>query len=121
MGWSVNAPLRSHIYSPVRAEPVPEKLAEPDAVLLRAARNVRERGWLSGDWGWSGGPQCVQGHIHTAINEEGEEVISYPAHSNILAKSLGGHNSTSNIKWNNAPERTAEEVAEALERAAYGV
>jgi hypothetical protein len=101
---------------PLEAEP----LAAPDSVLLRAAEIVRERGLCQGPWR-AGGPLCAAGAIGEAAKEIG---LTRPETESCLlqfAGVLGGAVFRDVHRWNDADERTADEVADALERAAYGV
>jgi hypothetical protein len=93
-------------------------MAEADPVLLRAAKIVRERGFHQGPWRRRG-PVCAAG----AVAEAGEELslLRSEVEARLLrfAGALGGSAFQDVHRWNDAPGRTAVEVAEALERAAY--
>jgi hypothetical protein len=112
----------------IEHEVMTERAAELDEagrILLGAAAIVRER-WRQGDYGRDGGPRCLVG----AIAEAGEfhggglydkfAVVERSPIYKRLVDSLGILGSTV-VNWNDQEGRTAEEVAEALERAAYGV
>ena len=101
---------------PLEAEP----LAVPDPVLVRAAEIVRERGLCRGPWR-AGGPLCAAGAVGEAAKELG---LTRPGMESCLlqfAGVLGGAAVRDVHRWNDTDRRTADEVAEALERAAYGV
>jgi hypothetical protein len=102
------------------APPEPEPLADPDPVLVRAAEIVRERGLCQGPWR-AGGPLCAAGAVGAAAKELG---LTRPEMESCLrqfAVVLGGAVFKDVHRWNDADGRTADEVAEALVRAAYGV
>lgn len=94
--------------------------AEPDPVLLRAAEIVRERGLCQGPWR-AGGPLCAAGAVGEAGNDHGLDRPEMEAQVLRFARALGGSAVSDVHVWNDAPGRSAAEVAEALERAAYGV
>jgi hypothetical protein len=97
-----------------------QPLAEPDPVLLRAAEILRERGLCQGPWR-AGGPLCAAG----AVGEAGKELgLTRPEMECCLlqfAGVLGGAALKDVHRWNDADGRTADEVTEALQRAAYGI
>lgn len=98
-----------------------ERLAEPDPVLLRAAEIVRER-WGQGTPSFgSGGQACAMGAIAIAGGFDYFRWMPSDAESLRYAKALGFKNSCEVADWNDTEGRTADEVAEALERAAYGL
>ena len=97
-----------------------QPLAEPDPVLLRAAEIVRERGLCQGPWR-AGGSLCAAGAIGEAGNDQGLTRTEMEARVLRFARSLGGSAVGHVHAWNDAPGRAAEDVAEALERAAYGL
>jgi hypothetical protein len=97
-----------------------EPLAEPDPVLLRAAEIVRERGLCQGPWR-AGEPLCAAGAIGEAGTDHGLARTEMEARVVRFAQSLGGSAVGDVHAWNDAPGRAAEDVAEALERAAYGL
>jgi hypothetical protein len=102
------------------APPSSEPLAIPDPVLVRAAEIVETRGLSQGPWR-TGGPLCAAGAIGEASaslelsRAEMEDCVCG------FARSLGGAAITDVHRWNDVPGRTAADVAEALERAAYGL
>lgn len=98
----------------------PEPLAAPDPVLLRAAEILRERGFCQGPWR-VGGPLCTAGAVGQAAEELGIVRPEMEARLLRLAGALGGSAFPDVHSWNDAPGRTADEVVEALERAAYGL
>jgi len=97
-----------------------EPLATPDPVLLRAAEIVRERGFCQGPWR-AGGPLCAAGAVSQAAKDLGFVRPEMEARLRRFAAALGGVAVRDIHRWNDAPERTAGEVAEALQRAAYGL
>jgi hypothetical protein len=97
-----------------------EPLAQTDQVLLRAAGIVRERGLCQGPWR-SGGPLCVAGAVGQAGEELGLSRSDMKAHLLRFAGALGGSAFSDVHSWNDAPGRTATQVVEALQRAAYGL
>jgi hypothetical protein len=103
-----------------RAVPRHESPAEPDPVLLRAAEIVRERGLCQGPWRTSG-PVCAAGAVGEAGGDLGLSRSMMEARLLKFAQALGGSSAGDVHDWNDAPGRTAAEVAEALERAAYGL
>jgi hypothetical protein len=101
---------------PLEAEP----LAAPDSVLLRAAEIVRERGLCQGPWR-AGGRLCAAGAVGEAAKELGLTRREMEFCLLQFAGVLGGALVRDVHRWNDADGRTADEVADALERAAYGV
>jgi hypothetical protein len=97
-----------------------QPLAEPDPVLLRAAEIVVERGLCQGPWR-AGGALCAAGAIGEAGRDHGLARTEMEARVLRFARSLGGLSAGDVHAWNDAPGRAAEDVAEALERAAYGL
>ena len=96
-----------------------DRLAQPDAVLLRAAEIVAERGLCQGPWR-PGGSLCAAGAVGQAAEEQGLSRGEMQRHLLRFAGLLGGSDFQDVHTWNDAPGRTAPEVIEALERAAYG-
>jgi hypothetical protein len=103
-----------------RLLPGREPLAQPDSVLLRAAEIVLERGLCQGPWRPEG-PLCAAGAVGKAGEELGLTRSEMEAHLLRFAGALGGSAFSAVHRWNDAPGRTATQVAEALERAAYGL
>lgn len=101
-----------------RAQPRP--LAQPDRVLLRAAGIVQERGFRRGAWR-AGEPPCAAGAVGMAGGDLGLSRAEVEATVLRFARSLGGSAAGDVHSWNDAPGRKAEDVADALERAAYGL
>ena len=101
--------------APSEAEP----LADPDPVLTRAAEIVRDRGLSRGPWR-AGGPLCAAGAVGEAANELGRTRREMESCLLRFAGALGGAVFGDVHRWNDADGRTADEVAEALHRAAYG-
>lgn len=102
------------------ALPQPQPLAQPDPVLLRAARIVRERGLCQGPWR-AGGPPCAAGAVGVAGGDLGLSRAEMEACVLRFARALGGSAPGDVHNWNDAPGRKAGDVADALERAAYGL
>jgi hypothetical protein len=96
-----------------------DRLAQPDAVLLRAAEIVAERGLCQGPWR-PGGSLCAAGAVGEAAEEQGLSRGDMQRYRLRSAGLLGGSEFRDVHSWNDAPGRTAPEVIEALERAAYG-
>jgi hypothetical protein len=103
-----------------RALPQPEPLAQPDPVLLRAAGVVRMRGLCQGPWR-AGGPLCAAGAVGVAGGDLGLSRAETEASVLRFARALGGSAAGDVHSWNDAPGRDAGDVADALERAAYGL
>lgn len=103
-----------------RLLPGREPLAHPDSLLLRAAEIVRERGLCQGTWR-PGGPLCAAGALGLAGAALGLTRSEMEARLLRFAGGLGGSAISDIHSWNDAPGRTAGEVVEALERAAYGL
>jgi hypothetical protein len=97
-----------------------QALGEPDPVLLRAAEIVRERGLCKGPWR-AGGPLCAAGAVGVAAGDLGLARAEMEARVVRFARALGGSAVSDVHGWNDAPGRTVGDVAEALERAAYGL
>ena len=103
-----------------RVLPEVPPLAEPDPVLLRAAEIVWERGLCQGPWR-AGGPLCAAGAVGEAGGDLGLARTEMESRVLGFARALGGSAVSDVHGWNDAPGRSAGEVAEALERAAYGL
>lgn len=103
-----------------RGVPWHEPPAEPDPVFLRAAEIVRERGFCQGPWR-TDGPVCAAGAVGEAGGDLGLSRAMMEARLLRFARALGGSAASDVHDWNDVPGRTAAEVAEALERAAYGL
>jgi hypothetical protein len=104
----------------LRAQPETQHVAEPDPVLLRAAEVVRERGLCQGPWR-ADGPLCAAGAVGEAGGALGLSRGGMERRVLKFARALGGSAVSDVHDWNDTPGRTAGEVAEALERAAYGL
>jgi hypothetical protein len=102
-----------------RARPEARPLAQPDPVLVRAAAIVRERGLCRGPWR-AGGPLCAAGAVGVAGGDLGLSRAEMEASVLRFARALGGSAACDVHSWNDAPGRSAGDVAHALERAAYG-
>lgn len=102
--------------APLEAQPP----ADPDPVLVRAAEIVRERGLCQGAWA-AGGPLCAAGAVGEAARELDLHRTEMEGKVLRFARSLGGSTARDVHGWNDAPGRSAGDVADALERAAYGL
>jgi len=100
-------------FQPVVAEPMPPE----GLVLLRAARIVRE-GWCKGALK-RGDSVCALGAIRRACGLGASDVDNTSPLKSVAYKMLREQIGGSIADFNNAPERTAEEVATAMEAAAY--
>lgn len=103
-----------------RALPEAQPLAQPDPVLYRAAGIVRERGLCQGPWR-AGGPLCAAGAVGVAGGDLGLSRAETEASVLRFARALGGSAAGDVHSWNDTPGRSARDVADALERAAYGL
>lgn len=103
-----------------RVLPEAQPLVEPDSVLFHAAEIVRRRGLCQGPWR-AGGPLCAAGAVGVAGGDLGLPRAEMEAVVLRFARALGGSTVSDVHSWNDAPGRSAGEVAEALERAAYGL
>jgi hypothetical protein len=103
-----------------RVSPETEPLAKANPVLLRAAQLVRERGLCQGPWR-AGGPLCAAGAVGVAAGDLGFSRTEMEGVVLRFARALGGSAAADVHSWNDASGRSAGEVAEALERAAYGL
>ena len=103
-----------------RAPRQTQPLVEPDPVLLRAAEIVRERGLCQGPWR-AGGPLCAAGAVGVAAGDLGLSRTEMERVVLRFARALGGSAAGDVHSWNDASGRSVCEVAEALERAAYGI
>jgi hypothetical protein len=117
---AVASPSSTSTDTVTRAVPRHEFPAKPDPVLLRAAEIVRERGFCQGPWR-TDGPVCAAGAVGQAGGDLGLSRAMMEARLLEFARVLGGSAAGDVHEWNDAPGRTAAEVAEALERAAYGL
>ena len=88
-------------------------IAPEDDLLLRAAEEVR-KGWCQYEAEDAAGNVCVVGAFRRVAEELFGRPYGYSGGMTKLQRTIGG----SPIKWNNAPGRTAEEVAQMMERAA---
>lgn len=108
----------SEVLTEIQAPPA--KLAEPNPVLLRAAAIVRERWTQDSATALEGPPRCAMTAIAEIADRAGDASLFWTARA-ALVKSLGLASEWMVPDWNDAPGRTKEEVAEALERAAWGL
>jgi hypothetical protein len=89
-------------------------LDEVGLVLMRAAEIIRERGWCQHNLKDSIGRMCMVGAITEAQSCLGISAAGRAQDAVRHELQINGFISD----WNNAPERTADEVIQALESAA---
>lgn len=96
------------------------ELDEVGKVLMRAAERCRMYGLYKGNFGPANRhlcdtvPRCTVGHIIRAAQDCGLPTTDYRPYKAVEAQiGMSGV-----ITWSDAPERTAEEVIDALESAA---
>lgn len=86
------------------------------AVLRRAEAKLKKYGWVQGEYGSMMGGYCAS----AAINESTQDT-----ELRWVARSFLRHNAApswpSIIKWNDAPERTEEEVIQAFDLTIKGL
>lgn len=82
-------------------------------VLLEAADLIEEKGWCQGMYNNRSGAMCMMGAI---INAGRRHEHRYTSRAHLrLIEAVGG---VAPVLWNDAPERTQEEVVSALRKAA---
>ena len=101
---------------PVEALP---ELDEAGQVLRRAAESLRRNGWLQGDEGRPGRPRCPLGALSGASRTKDELIAGAKMFTSALGLEWTHALGLNIAAWNDVPGRTAEEVIEAMERAAY--
>jgi hypothetical protein len=116
---------RPEVIEPPAPVEEPNPLDETGEVLLRAAEIVR-RGWTQcRRWQAKGvvSPRvsyCIAGALGVAtVGDPDVSVEATPMRRPM--ERLWDHLGRNPIGWNDTPGRTKDEVAEALERAAYGL
>lgn len=84
-------------------------------ILRKAADVIRERGWHQGDYEGPGGGVCAEGAINVVCNGTPNESGETAHKARVVLASF-----LNNIinSWNDAPDRTVDEVIAALEEAA---
>jgi hypothetical protein len=83
------------------------------ADLLRARAYLVEHGWHQGSYGYDGGPHCLLGAIHRAIDDECHDWRFTDA-----CRALGPFVDQDVIHvWNDVPGRTFDQVLAALDHA----
>lgn len=87
--------------------------ATPQDVLREAARILMRDGWTQKTTRNADGQRCVAGALRDAMGLQTPQSVRYEA-ERTLALFVG----TAITTWNDAPERTAEDVILALKRAA---
>ena len=95
----------------------------PAETLRKAADVIRERGWYQGDFEkYPGGPCCASEAIYRA---SGVYSGNYSDQRQLLSKAFDFLSEAAGLSpseliapWNDAPERTADEVIAALLKAA---
>jgi hypothetical protein len=92
------------------------ELNETATTLLRARQYLVERGWCKGAFGDDGSPRCMVGAILSATGARGcfDPLILGAMRA---LKSVTGSPGTV-VGWNDAPDRTEQEVLDAFDRAA---
>lgn len=88
------------------------KLPAERAALLEAADLIEEYGHAKGYLGQKGEPMCAIGALEAAT--DGNMPVAF-AGTDVLSLYLGNADV---VDWNNAPERTKEEVVNTLRAAA---
>lgn len=96
------------------------------ADLLSAAHHIETFGWRKGQFGSVGKPCCVDGAITVAVSNG--EVSGLPETDEQLARSIAACDALIKVigqravwRWNDAIERTHEQVVTALRTAAEQV
>lgn len=89
--------------------------------LLDAARYIETHGWVQGELGTCDGPVCAMGALHylPGVMPENQveawgRLMTYLKLSNEIVNQLHPI-----AAWNDAPERTKDEVVAALRAAAF--
>ena len=107
-------------FTPEIASPKVE-LDEAALLLLKLAELIEKRGHCKhvlfvGDR--CTGPVCIWGGFSAIASEIGDATAPPGRWTHRAAERLRAHLGCDEIQWNNAPERTAEEVIEVLRRVA---
>lgn len=89
---------------------------EVGQILLKMADYIEKHGWCQGRLENPCGAVCARGALF--------KVTTNPVYQNVearLSKCVGGERDPVNnvVNWNNAPERTKEEVVAMMRHAAY--
>lgn len=86
--------------------------------LREAAAIVRERGWTQGAYVDDDGRVCIEGAICEALGGPRPAVVPFAPFVDADEELRAVIGYVSPVEWNDAPERTADEVIAALEAAA---
>jgi hypothetical protein len=90
-------------------------------VLREAAAVLMRQGWVQESYGSMSGPVCLVSGLAAAGKCEWLTSLEGPAEeaAQALRRWLGGEGDSFLEQWNDAPERTAEDVILALKQCAY--
>ena len=106
------------------ATPGTVEVDEVERVLMRAASYIRKDGHAKRAL-YNDGAYCVRGALNRACGADREDPMwdtvpwnNRPVHSEAMGRLRKTIRTENEVVWNNAPERTAEEVIDALESAA---
>lgn len=94
---------------------------DAESVLLRAAEIIRERGLHKGSYGRAGKAVCAMGAIHEAecgYWAPADRVFSTQAAMRLQMLLNETDERLDILRWNDAPDRTADEVVATLRAAA---
>lgn len=84
----------------------------PEETLLAAADVINQRGWCQGELKDKNGAVCAMGAICSVAQWQSREALD--AHRLLIAEIGCG----TIVGWNDAPERTAEDVILTMKKAA---
>src|SRR5918996_213785 len=101
--------MTQELAEPITEVEEPLQLDETARVLMRAAEIVRERWGQFGCGFGKSGRRCISFSIGEAAY--GEKFTGIHLAHNRAVASLGGHDITTLFEFNDAPGRTAEDVA----------
>lgn len=87
-------------------------------ILLRAADILRLDGWRQDDAGRVGEPRCVLGALRAACLPRHPDIEHAEACGKLRAHVYERFGEADLVQWNDAPDRTADEVIAALRAAA---
>lgn len=95
------------------------KLPEPNRILLEAAAYIREHGHTKAEMGTHGGARCALGAIRSATRMHKNWDPMDRFRWRVAAEEAMIANLGCEVQdWNDAPERTAQEVISTLETVA---
>jgi hypothetical protein len=93
---------------------------ETARALRGTASYLRIFGWRKHEPGYDGGPRCLGGALLSVTGEHPEGVI--PERASALGQAMGFDTRGAELAlWNDAPERTLEEVLDRLGSTALGL